>query len=360
LLTAALGLPGVVPGGALAQAVADHGIIELKALDYRDWQAGANRMTVRSPSIYALVPVGDALEIEASIVYDSMSGASPLYFNTLSGASGLGVTDYRTAGDVKVTKYFGDWALGVGAVVSSERDYLSRGGSLDVRLFSDDRNRSWAFGIAAANDRIDPVNGIVTDAPRNTVEFLVGITQALSADSIVQSNLTYSHGHGYFSDPYKIADQRPSERNIFAWLTRYNRYFAAPDAALRLSYRYLHDSFGSVSSTFSAAWVQSLPAGWSVTPSLRYYTQSAADFYYGPPPGQGYVPGQPYTADTRLAAFGAFTLGADVTKTLTEGWSMNVKVDFYRQRSNWRPGGGSPGIEPFSARWFLVGISKTF
>ena len=360
LLTAAFGLPGVVPGGALAQTVADHGIVELKALDYRDWQAGANRMRVRSPSIYALVPIGDTLEVEASIVYDSMSGASPLYFNTLSGASGQGVTDYRTAGDVKVTKYFGDWALGVGAVVSSERDYLSRGGSLDVRLFSDDRNRTWALGIAAANDRIDPVNGIVADAPRNTVEFLLGVTQALSADSIVQSNLTWSHGHGYFSDPYKIADLRPSERDIFAWLTRYNRYFAAPDAALRLSYRYLHDSFGSVSNTFTAAWVQSLPAGWSVTPGLRYYTQSAADFYYGPPPGYGNVPGQPYTADTRLAAFGAFTLGADMTKALAEGWSLNVRVDFYRQQSNWRPGGGSPGVEPFSARWLLVGISKTF
>ena len=38
------------------------------------------------------------------MVYDAMSGASPLYFNVLSGAS---IGDYRTAGDVKVTKYFG-------------------------------------------------------------------------------------------------------------------------------------------------------------------------------------------------------------------------------------------------------------
>jgi uncharacterized protein DUF3570 len=360
LLTAALALPGIGPAGAFAQTVADHGVVELKILDYRDWQPGANRMTVHSPSIYALMPIGDTLEVEASIVYDSMSGASPLYFDTLSGASQLGVTDYRTAGDVKVTKYFNGWALGVGGVVSSERDYLSRGASIDVRVFSDDRNRTWAFGFAGANDRIDPVNDIVTNASRNTVEFLVGITQALSADSIVQSNLTYSHGHGYFSDPYKTADRRPAERDIFAWLTRYNRYYAAPDAALRLSYRYLHDSFGSVSNTFNVAWVQALPAGWSITPSLRYYTQSAADFYYGPPPGKGFVPGQPYTADTRLSAFGAFTMGLGMAKALGDGWSVDLKLDFYRQQSNWRPGGGSPGILPFSARWLLAGISKTF
>jgi hypothetical protein len=360
LLAAALALPGMLPAGAVAQSVADHGFVQLKYLDYRDWQPGENRMTVKAPSIYALMPIGDSWEVEGSIVYDSMSGASPLFFNTLSGASGLGVTDYRTAGDVKVTKYFGSWALGVGGVASSERDYLSRGGSVDVRIFSDDRNRTYAFGLAGANDRINPVNEIVSNAPRNTVEYLAGITQALSATSIVQSNLTYSHGHGYFSDPYKTLDRRPGERNIFAWLTRYNQYFAGPDAALRLSYRYLHDSFGSVSNTFNVAWVQALPAGWSVTPNLRYYTQSAADFYYGPPVGNGFVFGQPYTADTRLSAFGAFTAGFYVAKALGDGWSIDLQVDFYRQQSNWRPGGGSPGLQPFSARWLLAGISKTF
>ena len=99
----------------------------------------------------------------------------------------------------------------------------------------------------------------------------------------------------------------------------------------------------------------------SVTPQLRYYTQSAADFYYDPPLGNGFVFGQPYTADTRLRAFGAFTVGLDVAKSLGDGWSVDVRVDFYRQQSNWRLGGsGSPGILPFSARWIIAGITKTF
>jgi hypothetical protein len=360
LLAAAMALPGMLPAGAAAQAVADHGILELKYLDYRDWQPGASRMTVRSPSLYTLIPVNDTTEFEGSLVYDAMSGASPLYFNTLSGASGLGVTDYRTAGDAKVTKYFGDWALGVAGVVSSERDYLSRGGSVDVRVFSDDRNRTWAFGFAGANDRLNPSNGSVSNAPRNSVEYLVGITQALSPTSILQSNFTYSYGHGDYSDPYKLLDTRPGERSIFAWLLRYNRYFAEPDAALRLSYRYLHDSFGSVSNTLTAAWVQSLPAEWSVTPNFRYYTQSAAYFYANPPAGSGFQFGQPYSMDTRLSAFGAFTVGVDVAKNLGSGWSVDLKADFYRQESGWRPGGGSPGLLPFSARWLIAGITKTF
>jgi hypothetical protein len=41
--------------------------------------------------------------------------------------------------------------------------------------------------------------------------------------------------------------------------------------------------------------------------------------------------------------------------------SFDLKLDFYRQRSDWRfGGGGSPGIEPFSARWIQTGVSKTF
>jgi hypothetical protein len=360
LLAAAIALPGMLPSGADAQSVAEHGILELKYLDYRDWQPGANRMTVRSPSLYALVPVDDTTEFEASLVYDAMSGASPLYFNTLSGASGLGVTDYRTAGEAKVSKYFGDWALGVGAVVSSERDYLSRGGTVDVRIFSEDRNRTWAFGFAGANDRINPTNGIVSNAPRNSVEYLVGITQALSPTAIVQSNLTYAYGHGYYDDPYKTLDRRPGERRVFAWLTRYNRYFPEQGATLRLSYRYIHDSFGSTSNALTAAWVEALPAEWSVTPSLRYYTQSAADFYANPPAGSGFQSGRPYSMDTRLSAFGAFTAGVEVAKALGDGWSIDLRADFYRQRSSWRPGGGSPGLLPFSARWLVAGITKTF
>ena len=58
-----------------------------------------------------------------------------------------------------------------------------------------------------------------------------------------------------------------------------------------------------------ASWVQPLPGGFTLTPTLRYLTQSAADFYHDPPFPQGSVPGELYTADTRLSAFGAITAG---------------------------------------------------
>ena len=190
LMAAALALPGIAPT-AVAQTMPDEGVLSLRYLDYRDWQPGANRMHVQSPSLYVMKPFGGSWVAEGSLVYDAMSGASPRYYNTLSGAS---VTDYRTAGDAKVTRYFDRYAIGVSGVVSSERDFLSRGGGFDVRWWTEDRNTTLAFGFAGTDDTINPVNEIVVDAKRYTLDFLFGVTQAVNANAIVQSNLTWSQG----------------------------------------------------------------------------------------------------------------------------------------------------------------------
>lgn len=361
LIAAALALPGILPSHAVAQTAPDQGVVALRYYDYRDWQPGAARMTVRSPSLYALVPISDVLTVEGSVLHDTMSGASPLYHDTLSGASGLGVTDYRTAGDVKVTRYIDGQSVAVAAAYSSERDYESRAAAVEWRMWSDDRNRTYALGFGAAHDRIDSTNGVARDRRRETYDYLAGITQVLSAAAVVESTITWSDGRGYYSDPYKLLDARPDHRRIFAWLTRYNQYVPAVDGTLRVAYRYLHDSFGDQSHMLEASWIQPLPSGFTVTPSVRYLTQDAASFYRDPPFPQGFVPDEHYTADTRLSAFGAITAGVRLAKTFAAGVTVDVAVNLYRQRAGWHAGGGgSPGLAEFSARWIEVGLEKRF
>jgi len=361
LIAAALALPGILPSHALAQTAPDEGVVAMRYLDYRDWQPGARRMTVRNPSLYALVPFGSSLAVEGSLIYDAMSGASPLYHDTLSGASGLGITDYRTAGDMKVTKYIDGNALAFGVAGSYERDYKSRAASFEWRRASADRNTTLAVGVAATGDSIDSANGVARNKHRETYDLLLGITQVLSSDALVESSVTWSDGRGYYSDPYKLLDTRPDQRRIFAWLTRYNRYLPHPDATLRVAYRYLDDSFGGRSHTVEASWVQTLPRGFTLMPMLRYYTQGAADFYHDPPFPEGSVQGEPYTADTRLSAFGAITAGLRLAKSFPGGVTADVALSFYRQRAGWRAGGeGSPGLLEFSARWIEFGLEKRF
>jgi hypothetical protein len=358
LFAAAIALPGVLPSTALAESTPTEGVFSLSYYNYRDWQPGASRMSVQSPTMFLLVPISDSLALQGSLVYDAVTGASPYFFNALSQAS---IGDYRTAGDLKITKWFGRWAVGVGGAVSSERDYLSRAGSVDVRYSTPDNNTTYAFGVGGAYDTINSVNGVALNEHRYSLEFMGGITQVLNANAIVQSNLTYYTGHGYYSDPYKSLDQRPSERRTGAWLTRYNQAFVEQDGVLQLSYRLLFDSFGDHSNMMEVAWVQGLPQGWSITPNIRYIAQHGASFYFNPPFPVGYVDGQNYTADTRLATWGAFTVGLTATKVFEKGWSAYAKYQYYQQRSDWYIGGtGSPDILDFSARWFEVGFSKTF
>ena len=361
LIAAALALPGVLSSSAHAQAAPDQGVVALRYYDYRDWQPGASRMSVRSPSLYAFVPLSDAWTVEGSALHDTMSGASPLYHDTLSGASGLGITDYRSAADVKVTRYFGRQSVAVGGAYSTERDYESRAASVEWKTWSDDRNRTSALGFGATRDRIDSVNGVAKNRRRETYDFLAGMTQVLRADAVVESTLTWSEGRGYYDDPYKLLDARPARRRIVAWLTRYNQYVPAMDATLRIAYRYLDDSFGDRSHMLEAAWVQPLTNGLTITPSLRYLTQSAASFYRDPPFPQDFVVGEPFTADTRLSAYGALTTGVRIAKAIGADVTVDVAFNLYRQRSAWRAGGnGSPGVAAFSARWIEVGVEKRF
>ena len=361
LIAAALALPGIMPAPALAQAAPDRGVVALRYFDYRDWQPGASRMAVKSPSLYALLPLSDTVAFEGSLVHDSMSGASPLHHDTLSGASGLGITDYRVAGDARLTRYFDGQAIGAGIAWSHERDYVSRAVSVEWRGWSDDRNRSYALGVGAARDHVDSVNGLARGKRRETYDWLLGVTQVLDARSIVDVQLTWSDGRGDYSDPYKLLDTRPDRRRVLALRTRYNRHFAATDATLRLAWRYLRDSFGDDSQVLEASWVQALPQSFTLTPTLRYLTQGAADFYRDPPFPQGFVPGNPYTADTRLSAFGALTLGLRLERQFAGGLTADVAVNLYRQRPAWRlGGGGSPGLVDFSARWIEFGLARTF
>ena len=352
-----------MPASALAQTAPDQGLFALKYVDYRDWQPGGDRIHVHSPSLYLLKPLSDSLAAEGSLVYDGISGASPLYHNTLSGASGKGgVTDYRTAGDVKLTKYFDGAAVGVGAAISSERDYLSRALSLDVRVSSDDRNRTYAFGIGGASDDINSTNGVAEgQAPAHRRPAARRDPGAVGrSDRSVEPDLV---GQDMATIPTRTRPSTsvPTARRILAWLTRYNQHLPRSDATLSLSYRYVRDSFGSDSHTVEAAWHQPLADGWSIKPGIALLHAGRGGLLFRSAVSAGIfvrraVHGRYAAVGVRRADPGSH--GRQAAARMA-GRSM-LKVEFYRQRSDWRPGGGSPGLEPLSARWIETGISKTF
>ena len=368
VLAAALALPGMVPA-ANAESAPESGQIGFKYLSYRDSQPGLKRVSVDAPSVSWLMPVAGSWSLAGSYTLDSVSGASPRWHSSISSASRM--SDFRRAADLRVTRYLARSSFSIGAAQSTEHDYRSTSFSLQATFSSDDNNTTWAVGIGRALDRIDPVNALVVDERKHTTDLMVGVTQVLTPRDIVQANFTVARGRGYYSDPYKQVDQRPRERDQAALMLRWNHHFEGLGASLRTSYRFYDDSFEVNAHTFSAEWVQPLPRGWTIAPSIRYHTQSAAKFYYDPvyepllgapfPPGYLAHPNGFYSADHRLSAFGALTFGIRMSKEIIKNWSADVRLDLYQQRADWRVGGkASPGLAPLEARLMQVGVTHKF
>lgn len=363
VLAAALLLPGL----AVAETAPEEGQVALKVLSYRDWQPGLDRIKVTAPSLYLLAPLGSAWAVEGSLVSDSVSGASPRYHSAISGASRL--DEQRQAGDIKLTHYGERDAWSLGAAYSTEHDYTSRTVSADYRLSSEDNNRTWNAGVSFSHDRIGSSNDPTLREGRRTWQWALGVTQAVSPVDLVQAGLGISVGNGFYSDPYKFPDQRPDHREQYTATLRWNHHVQGLGATLRTGGRYYADSYGVRATTLDAAWVQPVGEKWRVTPMLRYTTQRAARFYFDPvysttlgePFPPGYQAGQLASADQRLAGFGAVTAGLRLDWAFAPRWSADLSYQRYEQRGAWRLGGsGSPGLAPFSADWWQLGISRSF
>jgi hypothetical protein len=374
LMSAALALPILaIPTKATAL---ENAAIGYRILEYRE---GDGRMKVREPLLWAKGSLGQ-FDFAASGMVDLVSGASPQFvsnergtpIHTLSGAS---IRDRRNAAEVKVAHRFEGWSLGVSRNVSFENDYTSRALGVEVKADFAEKNTTLQASFGRNNDEISSFDDATLHERRRTREFLVGVTQVIDARSIVQSNLQFTRGKGYFNDPYRftttffpdtppitVLDTRPGERKQTAWLTRYRRTLSDIQGVLALDYRYYTDDWGIRSHTFGAAYTRTIAEGWKITPGLRYYSQTQADFYRTLLPqslrGTRDVPS---SSDQRLAAFGGLQPSITVTHTLANGATIDLMVSSYRQRASWKLGGdGSDPLATFSARSVMAGITWPF
>ena len=289
------------------------------------------------------------------------TGASPLFFNTLSGAS---IGDYRTAGDVKVTKYFGSYAVSVNGVISSEQDFLSRGGSVAVQLFSDDRNRTWPLQFGGNADVINPINDVVVDAKRDTLEFLVGVTQ--NSRPRRSSSRTSPTPPGTATTPTRVQalDQRPDHRNVVAWLTRYNQYFAAYDA---------NDEVGlPVAATIPSAACRTcsrrpgcrrLPMGFTIDAGAALLHAERGRFLHEPALPEG-LPGDGWALQRRHAAGRLRRVDGrpERRQVFREGLvrSTSAPTSTASDPTGVSAAAAVRASRSFSARWLEVDVTKTF
>lgn len=364
VLAAALALPGLAAPVARAESPPEDASLAFKYLHYEDSQRGLQRITVDAPSVYAITPIGQHWSVEGSAVVDAVSGASPRYYSTVSGASKM--DDTRVAQDAQVTYYGWRHSLSASVSHSKEHDYESLAGGLQARISDRHNNTTFNLGVGGSSDTIDPTNGIVSNESKKTWNAIAGLTQAMTPHDLAQVQLGHSSGRGYFNDPYKLFDVRPDTRRQDTLLLRWNHQFERWDSTARWSYRYYRDSWDIRAHTIDFEFEQPLGERFSLTPGLRYYTQSAARFYIDPPDGdQNQLPltadGSESSLDQRLSAFGGITGSLALRWRPSGHWQTDLKASYHQERGDWRlTGTGSPGLTPFEYTAVELGVAYRF
>jgi hypothetical protein len=329
--------------------------------------------------------------LSLSLGVDTLTGATPIGaapFNgpqTFTSPSGAQVST-RSANEIPLDDTFLDtrvalaatWqqplgrlnTVSAGVSISDEYDYLHLGANFKISWDFNKRNTTVSLGLAFANDEFDPVGGAPTpltpmldvgdvsnrngDQSKNIVDLVLGVSQVINRNLLVQLNYSFSNADGYLNDPYKILsvvdsitgdpvarvptpgiqgpsheylfESRPGERTKHSLFGQAKVYMNG--RILDASYRYMTDDWDIDSHTIDLRYRWPLGDTRFIEPHVRFYTQTEADFYRTSIIGGTAFPTNA-SADYRLGNFDAITIGFKYGWKTEAGNQWNTRLEFY-------------------------------
>jgi len=259
-----------------------------------------------------------------------------------------------------------------GVSFSTEYDYQHIGANLGLERDFNKRNTTLSLGLAAARDDIDPISGSPTplspmldvgdlsnrrgSESKDVFDVLLGVTQVINQNLLVQLNYSFSDASGYLTDPYRVLslvdtvsgdtltrtpaagvegpshefryENRPDNRTKHSLFTQ-AKYFMS-GKVLDLSYRYMTDDWDIDSHTIDARLRLPFAGDRYLEPHLRYYTQTEANFYRA-----SLTDGEPAplyaSPDYRLGDFDAVTAGIKYGWRTDAGHDISMRLEYYVQ-----------------------------
>ena len=322
--------------------------------------------------LFKIVAPLEASSVNLDLTYETMSGASPWYVTPgtdgkpVQVMSGASIREERVDIQGKWSKPIKDVLVGLTAGYSTEDDYEAVNGGIEFEIENESKTLTWSGGIGYSDDKLDPTEGgstrfptRITEADRQTWTLYGGAALVIDANTVVQGSLSYSDADGYLSDPYKLAwiqsfsnvvnDSRPDGRKSVAIGARLRHKVEAANAALHVDYRFHDDDWEMQSHTLEAAWYQRLGDSWTLTPTIRWYSQSQAFFYepyYAAPRADGFA-----SSDYRLSPFGALSGRIDVSKAIG-AWNVAAGVEYYQADKRFaleNVGTANPGLVEYTS-----------
>jgi len=332
--------------------------------------------------ITRLLPGGQKLWAQATI--DAMTGASPsgalptgqTQVQTVTSASGNSETtipadqiptsnyhDLRGALDLGWERPV--WSIlrpSVSAHASRERDYSSLGLSGELSLDLMQRLTTLTVGGGVNHDGVFPSGGtyaqldstrtlLSSDSnPKRVTTTLIGLSRILTRRWMMGVTASRAVETGFLTEPYKVVsvmdpatgfpigqftEKRPTRRVRQDVLT--SSVYHLPRDILYLSHRYYWDDWGVRSHAIDVRYRYELPQESFVQPHVRFYTQTAADFFTF-----GFLRGQALPAfassDERIGALRTLTLGATYGfRVPSQPGEFTIRAEYLRQWGDGHP-----------------------
>ena len=215
-------------------------------------------------------------------------------------------------------------------------------------------------GVAGGNDQENEGEGGEGGEggeTKNVTDFLFGVTQLISRQTITQLNYSIGQSSGYLTDPYKLLsvvdsngdlvpgvdpnntyrylyEKRPDSRTRQSLYWKINHQFT--DDVVYLTYRYYWDDWDVKSHTVDLRYRYQIGRHHYLQPHARYYQQTAAkSFNYYLMDGEP-LP-QYASADYRLGDMTTTTFGLLYGAELSKHSEFNFRAEYMKQSGNSHP-----------------------
>lgn len=372
---------------------------------YEDYTEDNDRIHIRTHAASFEKELSSKITSRGLLIYDGISGATPTGEAPATGSNVLPmsrVEDIRRAATLDFSFRYGRNTSTPTFTYSEESDYISRGLGLTHSIDFNQKNTTLVLGAA---HNFDSVKGgpVKTFEQKGATDFLIGINQILTPTTVFTANLTLGYSDGYLADPYRIvsfilpdspdpifsdpsqtipsSESRPGHRFKQAGFFSLTQAIKPLHASVEAEYRLYHDDWGILANTVSLTWFQKLGKWITLSPNIRYYRQTEADFYAAAFRGLSFsqyasgtqvafqsgffyafaddpafpAPGDPafvivdsparpsyYSADYRLSELEAWTFGIGAQLRIMERFTIDAAFKRYEMN-------GLDGITPASA-----------
>ena len=360
--------------------------------------SAADGISGASPYLSGDLYFDGAMRPLATDAQGQMTGATdPRLVHTLSSAS----PETRRQIDLALEREDENYRLRGHVGGSMEPDYRSHWVGAELRLYFDTKLTSLDLGARRTSGETEATldhdalpyidtrafdaqienrgQGIrVLNGDRDDSTVYLAATRIIDPDSQISSSIAYTRSSGYLENPYRavevafldpdqqflappggfygqvhaLLEQRPDDRNQVSWDFGYSRWIEPVHGALKLGYQFFHDDWGTRAHTFDTELAFQPAPAWTITPRIRYYSQTATDFYvpylttgqayqrvdFDPETGdiieivpydRNQLPDN-FSSDYRLSGFGSLSGGVAVAYALDSGVSLEGGFDYYR------------------------------